>query len=235
MNGDDPSTPDTDAFLRTLPHRGRLVARRVESFGDIVVGFSMSQLALQLGLPRTTADLIDNPFRYALFFGTFAIIALLWLRFHRMLTMAFAPGRIDLVCAFAYLAFVALLPYALYANAKLSHDVTGARYGLASYAICLLGSSIAAFVLSLRSARRARGVLDDVDVARLAARTWIEGGIGLVYAGVLAVDFAFGPAYAGTVFLTIPLVTRAVKTRYRPRSWDAVHVGERPRPRIGPG
>lgn len=213
-----------DDFLETLPFRGRILVRRLESFGDIVVGFSLSQLALQLGLPQVPADLIANPFRYFLFFSTFSFLALAWLRFHRMLTTGFAPGRIDLICAFAYLAFIALLPYALYASSRFSGNETGARYGIAAYTICLLGSSMAAFCLSARSLKRASGLLGDGDLARLRQRTYIEGGLTLIFSVGLLFDFVIGPARASFVFLTIPILVRVIRIRNKAPGWSAVHV-----------
>jgi uncharacterized membrane protein len=217
-------SPPVADFLETLPVRGRVLVRRLESFGDIVVGFSISQLALQLGYPRHPADLTAHPIRYLIFFVTFAIIAIAWLRFHRMLTLAFAPGRIDLTCAFAYLAFTALLPYAMYANSELASDPMGARYGLAAYAICLVGSSSSAFFLSFRSIGRARGVLSLADFGRLQQRTYIEGSIALAFALVLASDVFFGPQWSWLFTSFIPISVSIIRRRFKAPSWSAVHV-----------
>jgi len=210
--------------LDSLPFRGRLLVRRLESFGDIGVGFSISQLALQLGLPKTALDLTTNPMRYVLFFGTFAVIALAWMRFHRMLTMGFAPGRIDVACAFGYLAFTALLPYALYANVQLARAGNGARYGLAAYAICLIGSSATAFAISYRALLRGRSGLSELDVGRVRQRTWIEGGIVVIFATVLVSDLIFGPRWSWVFTFLIPVLTRSVRSRIKVPGWDALHV-----------
>src|ERR1700694_5925614 len=96
--------------------RERHLARRLEGFGDVVFGFAIAQLALQLDLPKAPSDLYGHPIKYVLYFGTFTLLALLWLAFHRMLTGTYRPTRIDLIITFAFLAFVGLVPYAMYAK-----------------------------------------------------------------------------------------------------------------------
>ncbi len=131
------------------------MARRLEGFGDVVFGFSIAQLALQLDLPRTPGDLYGHPIRYVLYFATFALLALLWLAYHRMLAGAYRPTRVDLTVTFIYLAFVGLIPYAMYANAHFATVSTeAARDGFATYLICAIGTSTAAAVVLYRNLLR---------------------------------------------------------------------------------
>lgn len=217
------SVTPTEDFVEALPFRGRILVRRLETFGDIVVGFSMSQLALQLGLPKTPQDLTNDPVRYYLFFLTFAVIAVSWTRYHRMMTSAFAPHRFDLVLAFAYLAFIALLPYALYANVRLAFHPGGAQYGFAAYALCLIGTSIAAMLISWRALRRASGILVEQELARLRQRTAIEAGLAGIFSIALALDLAFG-IDGSVVLIAIPIWLRFVRLRFRPPGWSETHV-----------
>ena len=68
-----------EAFRDTLPSHERHFVARFESFGDIVVGFSLSLLGLQLTVPHTAAELFGNPVRFVEFFATFAILSVFWL------------------------------------------------------------------------------------------------------------------------------------------------------------
>jgi uncharacterized membrane protein len=217
------SAPPAEDFTEVLPFRGRILVRRLESFGDIVVGFSMSQLALQLGLPKVPQDLTNDPLRYFLFFLTFALIAVSWTRYHRMLTTAFAPHRLDLALAFAYLAFIALLPYALYANVRLAFQADGARYGFAAYTLCLLGSSAAAALISRRALGRVRGFLADYEVVRLRQRTAIEAGLVVIFFTALLVDCVYGIA-GSPVLIAIPIWLRFVRSRFRVPGWSQIYV-----------
>lgn len=63
--------------------RDLLFARRLVALGDIVVGFSLAQLALQLTRPKTPSDLLAHVFEFIGFFATFAIICSFWMIFHR--------------------------------------------------------------------------------------------------------------------------------------------------------
>ena len=95
--------------------------RRLEAFSDIVFGLCLSELALLLGIPSKPIDLIDHPMRYAVFFGSFAIVSAFWYSHHRMFRY-FYPGRIDVFLNFAYLAFAVLVPFGMQAMIKFSGD-----------------------------------------------------------------------------------------------------------------
>src|SRR5271154_2204855 len=99
-------------FLNTLAPRDRRLAGRLEGLGDVVVGFAMSQLVIQL--PHLGHSIkASDAFQFVAYFGTFALLVINWLNFHRMMSTGFAPSRLDLGVAFVYLAFTSLLPYAM--------------------------------------------------------------------------------------------------------------------------
>jgi uncharacterized membrane protein len=88
------------------------LARRIESFSDLVFGFSLSFLSARLVVPKSPDDLF-NSFSLAGFAGTFAVIVSLWFFNHRTLRDYFSPHPLDIALVFAGLAGVALMPYAL--------------------------------------------------------------------------------------------------------------------------
>lgn len=85
--------------------------RRLESFSDIVFGFSLSFSATQLqvpkpGQPEQITDLL-------LFFATFGLIAVVWFSHYRTFHDSFAGQPLDVVLNFVLLAGVAILPFTL--------------------------------------------------------------------------------------------------------------------------
>jgi uncharacterized membrane protein len=124
--------------------------RRLEAFSDIVFGLSLAQTAIQLQVPDNVEQLTHHFLRYLVFFGTFALVAALWLAHYRMFRLAFEPEPLDIVLNFVFLAFTALLPYAMLTNIKFS----GEPFSLALYAAAFAGTSLPMMLLSLRGLRR---------------------------------------------------------------------------------
>jgi uncharacterized membrane protein len=186
------------AYMESLPQRERHLASRLESFGDIVFGFSMSQLALQLDLPKTAADLIDNPLKYVLYFGTFGILSGLWLSYHRMMSTGFRPARTDLALAFLFLAFIGLIPYSMYANVRFAAaGPGGASYGFAAYFLCFLVTTLVSATLGTRNLRRTWTFVDEEERSTRMRSIVITAGIATLCAALVVVDIAAGVQVAG--------------------------------------
>lgn len=201
-------------FRQTLTTSERHFVARLESFGDIVVGFSMSLLALQLDIPKTPSEVFAHTLRYALFFGAFGVVSLFWFRFHRIMSTGFAPHRPDVILLFAFLAFVALTPYAMLTFSRLNGGVHFSPEGLELYLGVFLGVLTFSWLLSLRGMRRAWAVLD----ARERKDAWSAFVGGLVAipgfgAALYFVTHNGERAFSVTVVLLvgIPLATRALR------------------------
>jgi uncharacterized membrane protein len=181
-------------FRDTLSDKDAHLARRLEGFGDVVFGFSVSQLALQLNLPRTPQDLVGDPIRYFLYFATFAALALFWLRFHRMLAGAFRPEPPDLAAVFFYLAFIGLVPYALYANSHfaLSHSYEGGRLGLAAYLLCIAMLSLGSTAIQSRNFWRGYAFFTELERRKGWQTAVVSGTLTLVTSLVLTIDLTAG-------------------------------------------
>jgi uncharacterized membrane protein len=203
-----------------LPRERRL-AGRLEGFGDIVFGFTVSQCALQLPIVSGHID-IGNPIALLLYFGTFAVIASLWLIYHRMLSGTFKPAGVDLALPFAYLALVSLIPYAMYEIAHNS-DTQSARTSLFYYlAIYATMTSLSA-VLTFRNMRRGYFYLDagERDHAWLALLRQLVL-CGMMSAAIVINAFA-GPARAG-LFLFLIIVAVRVARMLFPRAPSAARL-----------
>ena len=216
-------------FRQTLPLGDRHLIGRLESFGDIVVGFSMSQLALQLEIPRTASEVFAHSFRYIVFFIAFGVVSGFWFRFHRIMSTGFVPRRIDVVLLFAFLAFVALTPYALVTYSRMHGNDALAPQGVILYLAVILGVIGFSWLLTLRGMRRAWGFLDD----QQRRDTWraIVAGIVAIPGFIIALVCIglYGAQAFGAFLVVVPLIVIAARVFRRP--WPLVvgpHAGLAP-------
>jgi len=182
---------------------------RLEAFSDIVFGLSLSQLALQLALPQHSADLFASPLRYVIFFGTFAIICGVWLSHHRMFQLAFEPDPLDIALNFVYLAFVAILPFAMQVNVRFG----GSRAGFGFYLVDFIGFSLPMFVLLQRGLARRNPHLSEkqrLQLWRAVLRNRLILGASLLSLALLGL---VGPAFAWIPFLLLTVGTSLVRRR----------------------
>ena len=191
------------------PHERRL-AGRLEGFGDIVFGFAISQCALMLTNAGGRVD-ITHPLALAFYFATFAILVSLWLTYHQIMATAFKPTSVDLVLSFTYLAFVSLMPYAMYAETHHVSTLESARTAVAEYTgLYALLMAIAAAV-TLRNLRRGWYAADDED----RRRTWTglvrRCTIAITMTVAVAIDLTAGPAAAGFALVSLFVVIRVAR------------------------
>ena len=217
-------------YRQTLPLGERHLVGRLESFGDIVIGFSMSTLALQLQIPKTPADVFGHPMNYFVSFAAFGFVAMFWLRFHRIMAIGFAPRRLDLALLFALLSFIALVPFALITYMRLlGPEGSYAAPSVALYLGVFLGISIFSWALNLRGLRRAWSVLDEAE----RHEAWRPALAGFVIVPTFAVAMAavltLGPFSFGLLLLMAPAIRLA--RRFAPQPWPFV-LGRQPVDRV---
>ena len=85
---------------------------RLEAFGDLVFGFSLSLIALRLDVPSRVEEIFE-PTRWMTVIVTFALICRFWLEHYRIFRHHFAIRPIDMVVNFVFLFGIAILPYAV--------------------------------------------------------------------------------------------------------------------------
>jgi uncharacterized membrane protein len=86
---------------------------RLEAFSDIVIGFSLAQLGLNLVLPKAPSDLTAVWTNVAFFIGAFFFIALLWWLHHRTFSTFFVLNTPMILLNFALLCALILALYFL--------------------------------------------------------------------------------------------------------------------------
>jgi uncharacterized membrane protein len=191
-------------FRQTLSTGDRHLVGRLESFGDIVVGFSMSQLALQLEIPRTADDVFGHPLRYFVFFAAFGIVSVFWFRFHRIMANGFAPRRPDVVLLFAFLASVALVPFALVTYMRLLGGAGVSREGFLLYLGVFFAVAALSWILTLRGMRRSWALLDEKE----RRGSWRAAVAGLAIVPTMALTLVlvarYGPQASSAIMLIAP-------------------------------
>jgi uncharacterized membrane protein len=85
---------------------------RLEAFGDLVFGFSLSLIALRLEVPSKVEETFE-PTRWLTVIITFALICRFWLEHYRIFRHQFGVRTPDMVVNFAFLFGIAILPYAV--------------------------------------------------------------------------------------------------------------------------
>jgi uncharacterized membrane protein len=91
-------------------HQERLV-RRLESFSDLVIGFSLALLGLTLAIPNHVIDLYRNPWWLIAYLWTFAVIASIWYTHQRLFSYYFTVRPYTIFLNFVLLASLGLIVY----------------------------------------------------------------------------------------------------------------------------
>jgi uncharacterized membrane protein len=212
------------AFTATLTARQRRLAGRLEGFGDIVFGFAVAQCALQLPTDHGHVDL-ERPLALIFYFLTFALVATLWLIFHRMMSGTYVPSGVDLFLAFAYLALVSLIPYGMYALDHGVPTVARARSAVGAYTAIYATMALLAAILSMRNLRRGYRYLGDDDRDHAWATFLRQAILFVLMAGAFGIDRIVGPAWAGLELLCIFPAIRIARRLYpHPPSAEALRV-----------
>lgn len=108
---------------------------RLEAFSDIVIGFSLAQLGLNLTIPKSGADLIANPWWFFGFIFAFAVICSMWFFHHRLFSQWFVPKTLPIVLNFVWLGILVLLVYFTLLYVKLPADAVVMRFYFLGYAL----------------------------------------------------------------------------------------------------
>lgn len=97
----------------TLGEADAHIVHRLESFSDIVFGFSLAQVGVSLALPKHAMDILRHPTMLFSFAITFAMISAIWWVHARVFRHYFHPTRLAIVLNFVVLGLTILLVYTL--------------------------------------------------------------------------------------------------------------------------
>lgn len=169
------------------------VVHRLEAFSDIVIGFSLAQLALSLTIPRHSIDLFTSRQGASGLIAlvvTFALVCSVWWSHHRLFRYVFVPAPVNILANFAALGGVIFLAYSMQVllHAGLIDRIAYAMY-TGSYAWILL---LFAF-MAWNSVRLRDGELTGAKRERALRFAWRTSIAGTWLAAVAVVGVSLGP------------------------------------------
>ena len=103
---------DAEVLRGSIKAGDERLTSRLEAFGDLVFGFSLSLIALRLDVPSRVEDIFE-PTRWLTVILTFALICRFWLEHYRIFRHQFIVRPPDMVVNFMFLFGIAILPYAV--------------------------------------------------------------------------------------------------------------------------
>lgn len=154
--------------------------RRLETFSDIVIAFTLSELALVLRLPQHTRDLLTHPINLFFFLASFALVCSLWWLHHRLFARCFYPDTISVLMNFAFLASTVYVTYSFLLITTFSDVIA-----LSAYAVSIGFAYSLIALLFAKGLRDPRIKLDEIERrynAHLASRVGVAGVGSLVAA-----------------------------------------------------
>lgn len=158
------------------------LASRLEAFGDLVFGFSLSLIALRLDVPSRVEEIFE-PRRWLTVIVTFALICRFWLEHYRIFRHQFVVRTWDMVVNFAFLFGIAILPYAVQTFLRFEQQLTPFSLYLGDLILVLTTLSF----LRLRGLRQRRSDPDEEGRLRDWRRTVAQLSVVVMVAGLLAV------------------------------------------------
>jgi len=86
---------------------------RLENFSDIVIGFSLAEIGLNLVIPAHAAEFVTHPAGIFAFVATFAVVVRFWWVNNAIFERYFVPNRVMTTCNFIALAALILQVFSL--------------------------------------------------------------------------------------------------------------------------
>ncbi len=170
------------------PMRDEVFVRRLEAFGDIVMGFSLALLGLTLVVPDHAAALVEHQNWLVAYVWTFALVCVLWASHYWTFRYVFVPTPLCLVVNYAKLALTVLLVFMVQVLLR-SYETGTARdiiFANELYWGCLAGIWAATAILLVVGLRDRRSSLPPEIVQRCRMRIYrIAATVPLLVAGIL--------------------------------------------------
>jgi uncharacterized membrane protein len=168
--------------------RDEVFVRRLEAFGDIVMGFSLALLGLTLVVPDHAAALVEHQNWLVAYVWTFALVCVLWASHYWTFRYVFVPTPLCLVVNYAKLALTVLLVFMVQVLLRSYETGTARDIILANelYWGCLAGIWAATAILLVVGLRDRRSSLPPEIAQRCRMRIYrIAATVPLLVAGIL--------------------------------------------------
>ncbi|HEY1653936.1 MAG TPA: TMEM175 family protein [Candidatus Tumulicola sp.] len=132
MNQPEPPSGNASDDERTTIHR-------LEAFSDIVIGFCIAEMGINLLIPRTAAALSTITVGTVGFAFSFVLISIVWWIHHRLFKSLFVLNTVTVIMNFAMLGSLVLMVYfqqiSLHLLVTGDEASTAVRLWLVSYAV----------------------------------------------------------------------------------------------------
>jgi len=197
------------------PERDEYFVRRLEDFGDVVIGFSLALLALSLAVPNHAAMLLQNVEWLVAYVWTFSIVCAMWGAHYWTFRHVFVPTRLSVVLNYAKLGLIVLLIYTLQVLLR-AFDLGNARDIIVAnqlYWVCLsLYMATTAMLLAI-GLRVRHASLTPTITRNCISRIWRAGiSAPLILVGIFVT--AKGPAQAMATNMALVVVAGSLVGRW---------------------
>lgn len=174
-------------FRGSLGAGDERLTSRLEAFGDLVFGFSLSLIALRLDVP-SRAEEVFEPARWFTVILTFALICRFWLEHYRVFRHQFVVQASDMVVNFVFLFGIAILPYAVQTFLRFKMQLVPFSLYIGDVALILATLSF----LRMRGLRQRRDDADEEGRLRDWRRSVAQFAVAGLAAGLMAAMYRPG-------------------------------------------
>lgn len=167
--------------------RDEYFVRRLEAFGDIVIGFSLALLALILTVPSHALALVTDGTWFFAYVWSFALVCSMWGSHYWTFRYVFMPTRISLLLNYAKLGLIVLLIFLVQVLLRALQGGTARDVIVANelYWGCLAAYFVAAGLLLVIGMRVRGNTLAPEIAKRCTSRIWrIAATTPLILAGL---------------------------------------------------
>ncbi len=183
---------------------------RLEAFSDIIIGFSLAQLALSLAIPKHgAADLLRNSGPLIAFVITFTIVCGMWWAHHKLFVHYFVPNPVMVVLNFVTLAGVS---FSVYSVQLMLHDPhTSLDFAFYEWSLTAVYVLLAVQYFYGWTVRR-KLVPEKIAEGGLRAALML-GGVGTAFGAVAWVTVRYGVRVSGLQYIGYVVVAYAIALR----------------------
>ncbi len=183
---------------------------RLEAFSDIIIGFSLAQLALSLAIPKNgAAGLLAKPEPLVAFAITFILVCGMWWAHHRLFTHYFVPNPVMVVLNFVTLAGVSFAVYSVQLMLHQGHtkiDFAFYEWSLAAVYVLLAVQYFYGW--------NVRRKLVPAKIAEGGLRAALMlGGVGVAFGAVAWVTVRYGMHVHGLQYIGYVIIAYAIALR----------------------
>ena len=184
--------------------------RRLEAFSDIIIGFSLAQLALSLAIPKNGAvDLLRNYSPLIAFVITFTIVCGMWWAHHKLFVHYFVPNPVMVVLNFVTLAGVSFSVYSV--QLMLHEPHTSLDFAFYECSLTVVYILLAVQYFYGWTVRR-KLVPEKIAEGGLRAALML-GGVGIVFGFIAFMTVRYGVRVSGLQYIGYVVVAYAIGLR----------------------